>query len=266
MSRWRSRVGREAAEGMLAYASAARIAAEERVSWRELDGFCLQQGILPERYLKNGFSAERQNRLFHSCVGVIGLGGLGGFVSQELARLGVGTFVLADGDCFEPSNLNRQLYATPLSLGAVKAAAAAQSLELLNPSVNVKLAEGFFSSENCSLFSQCDCVVDALDTAESRLELYACCGRLRIPMIHGAVSGDYGQVSVPDPASGAFAGFYTSRSEKRPLSAAPVFTPALIASLQVREVCRLLFGQPTPLWDKMLMVNLKKMEFFILDL
>ena len=91
----------------------------------------LELGICPERYLRNldAYSLAEQLRLLKSHAALVGLGGLGGYVLELLARAGVGSIRAADGDEFVPSNLNRQLYATRRTLCGYKAAAAAARMK-----------------------------------------------------------------------------------------------------------------------------------------
>jgi molybdopterin-synthase adenylyltransferase len=71
----------------------------------------LKTDIIPERYVRNfnAFSPKDQIKLLRSTVAVVGLGGLGGGVTEILARIGIGTLILIDGDVFEDTNLNRQM-------------------------------------------------------------------------------------------------------------------------------------------------------------
>jgi hypothetical protein len=84
-------------------------------SLAEMESAALEAGFLPGRYRRNRetVSTADQLRLFRSRVAVIGCGGLGGYVVEQLARLGVGTLVLVDPDVFEEHNLNRQLLSSP---------------------------------------------------------------------------------------------------------------------------------------------------------
>ena len=79
-----------------------------------------------------------QLRLFRSRVAVIGCGGLGGYLIEQLARLGVGTLVLVDPDVFEEHNLNRQLLSSPAHLGIPKVDVARERVAAINPAVTVE--------------------------------------------------------------------------------------------------------------------------------
>jgi len=99
----------------------------------------LERGILPARYQRNRniISVSDQLKLFRSSVAVIGCGGLGGYIVEELARLGVGKIVVIDFDVFEEHNLNRQLFSSPAHLGTAKVAAAAKRIGEINPAVTL---------------------------------------------------------------------------------------------------------------------------------
>ena len=88
----------------------------------QVDKIALSHNLLPSRYQRNRsmISIEQQLALLLSKVAVIGCGGLGGYIIEELARLGVGTIVVVDPDMFEEHNLNRQLLCTQELLGRKK--------------------------------------------------------------------------------------------------------------------------------------------------
>ena len=113
---------------------------------------------------------------------VVGCGGLGGHLIDMLARIGAGALRVADGDVFEPSNLNRQLLSEVPLLGVSKARAAAERIRRVNPEVSVEAVESFLTEENAqSLIASCDAVLDGLDNIESRRILAQACGRAGIP-------------------------------------------------------------------------------------
>src|SRR5512147_2658552 len=92
----------------------------------EVEAASFKANLLPARYRRNRktLSIDQQSTLFNARAAVIGCGGLGGYVIEELARLGVGTITAVDPDVFEEHNLNRQLYSSPALLGQPKAEAA----------------------------------------------------------------------------------------------------------------------------------------------
>ena len=98
------------------------LASETACSIRDVELAALRGGIAPWRYVRNlgTIGLDGQAKLLQSAVSVVGLGGLGGYVTEALARMGVGRLVLIDGDVFEEHNLNRQLLSGESVLGQVR--------------------------------------------------------------------------------------------------------------------------------------------------
>ena len=218
------------------------------LSLARVEEAALQEGLLPARYQRNRqtLSTEQQLRLFQSRVAVIGCGGLGGYVVEELARLGVGELVAVDPDVFEEHNLNRQLLSSLDTLGYPKAKAAEERVGRINPAVTVRAVQKAFSADTASeILKGCHLAVDALDSISARLQLARSCGEYQIPLVHGAISGWYGQVAVQYPGSGILEKIYGSSSADKGIETMmgnPSFTPAVVASLEVALACRLLLG------------------------
>jgi len=246
-----------------------QVEAAERfgVTLARVEGAALEQNILPARYQRNRqtISVKDQLTLHRSSVAVIGCGGLGGHVIEELARLGVGRLVVVDPDDFEEHNLNRQLLSLPSNLGRPKVEAAVRRIGEINPAVTVIPQRMAFSSSNGSeLLKSCGVAVDALDNIAVRLELAKTCSDVAIPLVHGAIAGWYGHVTTLLPGDANLQGLYAPHSGKRGMEqhlGNPAFTPAVVASLQVAEVCKLLLGQGNPLHGRTLMSDLFSMEF-----
>ena len=116
---------------------------------------------------------EAMCRLADSRVAVFGLGGVGGYAVEALARSGIGALDLVDDDRVAESNLNRQLLATLDTLGQPKTAVAAERVRLINPSCRVTVHQVFYLPETRHLFDfrQYDYVVDAIDTVAGKLAL-----------------------------------------------------------------------------------------------
>ncbi len=226
----------------------------------------LKAGFLPARYQRNRktISAAEQLTLFRSRVVVIGCGGLGGYILEELARLGVGQLVAVDNDVFEEHNLNRQLLATISTLGRFKAEVAAERIASINPSVEIVPVKEAFTGENGErLLAGSQVVVDALDTIGARLLLSSVCGKLAIPLVHGAICGWFGQVSTQFPGEDTLGKLYLRCTEDRGMEKIygnPSFTPAAVASLQTAEVCKILLGRGSLLRERVLCINLLAME------
>ena len=175
---------------------------------------------------------------------IVGCGGLGGHLIDQLARVGVGAIRAVDGDVFEASNLNRQLLSEVPLLGFGKAAAAAQRIRRVNPDTEVETIEEYLTETNAArLISGCDAVLDALDNIKSRRLLASACSRAKVPYVYGAVQGWIAQAAVSMPGDGLMEALYT---QDIPLANKSVlsFTPALCASLQSALCVQLLVGRP----------------------
>ena len=197
------------------------------------------------RYLRNvpALTREECALLRTKKIAVIGCGGLGGHIIDQLARIGVGFLRVVDGDVFEASNLNRQLLSCVPLLGVSKAKAAADHIARVNPDVAVEAAEAFLSESNAeSLLENCDIVMDALDNIPSRRILAAACEKANIPYIYGAIQGWVAQAGISMPGDHLIDTLYPEEIEIRDKSVLS-FTPALCASMQASLCVKLLTGR-----------------------
>jgi len=222
--------------------------------------------LLPMRYKRNQktISVDEQLKLFTSRVAVIGCGGLGGYITEELARLGVGNLTLIDPDVFEEHNLNRQLFSSPRRLAQPKVLAAATRIAEINPAVTVNTAQTSLTAANaCGLMEDMTVVADAVDNIATRLELEDACSTLNIPLVHGAIAGWYGHVCTIFPQDRSLQKIYNNwdGSTIDQSLGNPAFTPAVVASLQVAEICKILLNKKGLLRHKKLLIDLLDMEF-----
>ena len=128
---------------------------------------------------------EAMERLFRARVAVFGLGGVGGYAVEALARSGVGTLDLIDDDTVNLTNLNRQIIATHETLGRHKVDAARERVLSINPGAVVHTYKTFFLPETAGQFdfTQFDYVVDAIDTVTGKLMLVEAAQRAGTPVI-----------------------------------------------------------------------------------
>ena len=117
--------------------------------------------------------ADALQRLQHARVALFGLGGVGGYVLEALARSGVGQLDLVDNDTVSVSNLNRQILATHATIGMQKVDAARQRVQDINPDCMVRTYAVFYTPETAGQFdfTQYDYIVDAIDTVTGKLAL-----------------------------------------------------------------------------------------------
>ena len=237
------------------------------ISLAEVEGTALSLGLMPSRYQRNQqiITVQDQLKLFRSRVAVIGCGGLGGYVIEQLARLGVGTLVAIDPDIFQEHNLNRQILSTTDALGRAKVELAAERVAEINPATTLLPVHGPYTPENAAeLLGGAQVVVDALDSITTRLALAKSCAELGIPLVHGAIAGWYGHVLTQLPGDRSIEGLYGSAPQQRGVEQRlgnPSFTPAVIASLESTEVCKLLLGAGKVLRNRCLVINLLDMTF-----
>ena len=116
---------------------------------------------------------EAVERLKNSRVAVFGIGGVGGYTAEALARGGVGALDLIDNDTVSITNINRQIYATLSSVGEFKVDVAKKRIQDINPEIKVNTFKTFFTPETSAEFdfSKYDYVVDAIDTVSGKIEL-----------------------------------------------------------------------------------------------
>ena len=201
---------------------------------------------MEDRYLRNipALSEEECNLLCHKRVLVVGCGGLGGNLISILLRIGVGNLRIVDGDVFEATNLNRQLFSSVPNLGRNKAKAAAQIAGSINPDVNVDVIDAFFTEENAdALLQDCDIAIDALDNIPGRRLLAATCEKAGLPLVYGAISGWVAQAALSLPGDKLIETLYPEDTVVRDKSVLS-FTPALCASMQASLCIKYLTGRP----------------------
>ncbi len=227
----------------------------------------LEAGLLPSRYQRNRntLSIEQQLSLFKTRVAVVGCGGLGGYVIEELARLGVGTIVAIDPDKFEEHNLNRQILCTLETLGSPKVAAAADRIQKINHAVTLVPIRQSLNTGNAPIVLYgCDIVIDALDSIPARIELARYCKEQAMPLVHGAIAGWYGQIAVQLPGEETVLNLLNSCGNKAGIEKElgnPAFAPAFVAALQTAEACKIITSKESPMRGRILFIDLKDMRF-----
>lgn len=128
---------------------------------------------------------DGMERLYRARVAVFGIGGVGGYTVEALARSGVGTLDLVDNDRVCLTNLNRQILASRRTVGQFKVDAARERILDINPDAEVRTYKTFYTPQTAAQFdfSQYDYVVDAIDTMAGKLELVEQARRAGVPII-----------------------------------------------------------------------------------
>lgn len=233
----------------------------------------LERGIMPRRYLRNYglVGLDGQLSLLHSLVAVIGLGGLGGYIVEGLARMGVGRLVLVDGDVFCDHNLNRQLFSEEKNMGRSKAEVAAERVAEINGAVQVTTWAVYAGRDNLGeILCDVDVVVDALDRLPTRLVLQDAAAAAGVPLVHGAIAGGMGQVMTILPGDVGLDALYDrdhvpERGAEASLGS-PAASPMLVGAWQVHEVVKLLTGRGQLLRGRMLFIDAMSGEVHVLGL
>jgi molybdopterin/thiamine biosynthesis adenylyltransferase len=227
-----------------------------------------------ERYSRNhnALTREEQTLLAESRVAIIGLGGLGGGVVETLARIGVGSLFLMDGDRFETTNLNRQILSTEALVGHPKADAAKARVLAVNSDIRVTACIGFLDTGNAdAIVDDADLVIDCLDSIDTRFLLEDACKRAGVPLISGAIAGTLGQIMTIFPEDPGLELVYGERSAKR---AAGVenemgnlsYCAMFVAALQASEAVKVLLNRGELLRNRLLIADLMALSFDIVEL
>jgi len=251
-----------------------RLARSFKVDRRKIEIIALEEGIVPERYARNmkTFSPEDQASLLKSQVSIVGLGGLGGTVSEILARTGIGTLNLIDGDRFEASNLNRQFLCTRETMGKYKTEAAVERIKAINPSITVHRHDEYLDDTNSdALIPRSDVIVDCLDNIKTRFILENASKKTGSPLVSAAVAGLSGHITTIFPEDRGLELIYgqpdllKSRGAEASLGCLSSAV-SVLAALETTEVVKIILGRGSLLRNKLLIVDLLDNITEVLDL
>lgn len=138
------------------------------------------------------FGAEAMEKLAAAKVAIFGVGGVGGYVAEALARSGVGAFDLVDNDDVSITNINRQIIATQATIGRPKVEVMKERILSINPEAQVELHQCFFLPENQQDFdfSQYTYVVDAVDTVTAKIAIILQAKAAGVPVMSSMGAGN----------------------------------------------------------------------------
>lgn len=219
------------------------------------------------RYERNGIiSSEEQKLIKNKKVLVFGLGGLGGFIVEELARFGVGNITCVDFDVFSDSNLNRQIFCNEENIGEYKTDEVKKGINLINSEIKIETINKILEyDEILKVMEDKDVVIDALDNINNKLSLEKACKEKNIILIHGAIGGWQGQVATIYPNDDFLQKFYANKNVSNGSNGNTSFTPAVIASIQVSECIKVLLGKnDKTLRNNMLILDLLNNDFLVI--
>lgn len=216
---------------------------------------------------KNMINDEDQETLASKRVVVLGCGGLGGYIIEMLARLGVGDLKVVDFDFFDPTNLNRQLLSSEENIGDSKVGAAIERIHSINSDTKVTGVMRRVDENNLKeIISGYDLVVDALDSIPLKIGVENICSDEGITLVHGAIGGWIAQIAVIRPNEFILSKIYGDIEEGiEKTMGNPSFTPALAASIQVSEVLKVLLDKDSALSKEVLYIDLQNNDFTRLE-
>ena len=245
-----------------------------KLSRRHIEITALDEDIIPEHYVRNmkTFSPKDQSILLSSRASIVGLGGLGGAVTEILARIGIGTLTLIEADTFEESNLNRQFLSTHRLLDTSKTKAAITRVREINPTITVEVHDELLDDKNAvRLTENSDVVIDCLDNIQTRFSLERAAKKVRSPLVSAAVAGVYGHVMSIFPEDKGLMLIYgdsdilPQKGVETSLGCLP-HAVTLLAALETSEVVKILLNKGSVLRNKLGVIDLMDNIFEVLDL
>ena len=214
-----------------------------------------------------------QESLKKAKVLVVGAGGLGCPVLQYLAAAGVGKITIAEFDKVDESNLPRQILYGSDDLGKLKSIVAAKGITNLNTLIETgRINLRIEASNALNVFGEFEIIVDATDNYQTRYVINDACVILNKPMVHGAIYKHEGQVSVFNYHGGATYRCYNpystanSLADPRPAEVGLMgVLPGITGTLMANEVIKIITGAGDVLSGKVLIFNIFKYSFNILN-
>lgn len=239
------------------------ISSKKRIPPREIEISCLEQNIIPIRYIRNigTIGIEGQLKLLCSTVAVCGVGGLGGTIIELLARQGIGHLVIIDNDKFAENNLNRQIMATEGDLKKSKVKVAVTRIKKINSAVTVTAVNKKIDSKNVkNLIKDAGVVIDGLDNLMTRQIVADACNKLKIPFVHGAIAGFNGQLMTIFPGDKGLSAICGPCTDENACgieaqTGNPAATPAVIAAWEVQEAIKIITGIGNPIRNRLIFLD-----------
>ncbi len=205
---------------------------------------------------KNMFSKEELNKITNLNVLIAGTGGLGTNQAQQLQRIGINKIYAYDYDKIDLSNLNRQIFYGKKDIGKNKVDVFKSRLDDFNLETEIEV-KNIKISEKTTLPDDIDLVFDALDNIKTRFILEKLALDKKIPLIHGGVTGWFGQILIITPENKVRLKdiFQGDKNNENP---PPVFSPVVttVAAFQVIEGLKLIIDHENKLNDELLLIDM----------
>lgn len=204
-------------------------------------------------------SSDEQEKLRTTPVLVMGCGGLGGTIIEQLVRAGFEKLTIIDQDVFDETNLNRQIRSNVDSINKSKVEITKEAMEKINPNVNIQEHDLSINQNNISdVFKGNKVLIDAVDNIYTRVLISREAKKQNMLFVHAAVESTMGQLSVFEPTSVSYEELFGLKSFNKPLDEDTInyllrcsakkpqvlgITPSIFASLQVNETIKYLLGK-----------------------
>ncbi|WP_281226939.1 HesA/MoeB/ThiF family protein [Flavobacterium aquiphilum] len=204
-----------------------------------------RQVMLPE------IGDEGQNKLKNAKVLVIGAGGLGCPILQYISTAGVGTIGIIDFDKIEIHNLHRQILYTEKQIGLSKAKTAKETLEAMNPLINIVAFEEKLTAENATqIIKNFDVIVDGCDNFATRYLVNDTCVSLEKPLVYGSILKFEGQLAVFNNKSKNLRDLFPEPPDPKDvpncnLNGVLGTLPGIIGTMMAHETLKVIMGLPT---------------------
>lgn len=194
-------------------------------------------------------------------VAIVGLGGLGGYVCEFIARQNYKKIILIDGDKFDESNLNRQLECNKKTLGNYKVDCYENRIKTIS-NIDVVSYKEFLIKRNLKYLDGCDLVFDCLDNIDDRLLLEKACSRKNITIVHGAIGKDFGNVCLSIPKSKTIEKIYKNKSDTNLETKANAVS--MVSSIMVEVAEKFFNKEYKELINKLIYIDLNDLNIKIL--
>lgn len=202
-------------------------------------------------------SISEQTTIQSKRVAIVGLGGLGGHVANNLVRLGVGEIHLIDFDTFDESNINRQLFSNHKNLGLYKVDVIKSELKAINPNCNIFSYSNRIETIDDAIFEKIDYLIDAVDTPSVKKYIASLSKRLNKTFLHGACAGWYGQVGWITQNCNLIHQLYESDEKGlEDVLLNPTFTPSIVASMMAAEFVKYILNSNQATVDELLLIDI----------
>ena len=212
------------------------------------------------RYIENSGLLSEQDMIQIQNLNLllVGVGGIGGNLANQLIRLGVTSLTIVDFDVFDESNLNRQLFSNETSIGKFKVDIVKQELLKINSKTDIKIYRSKIEDLLEHDFDQYDIIIDAVDSIQTKIYLSKLCKEYNKPLLHGSCAGWYGQVGILESSTNLLQDFYQDAQKGLEETLKnPPFAPAIVSSIMISELVKYITDSSNYNVNELIFIDLK---------